>query len=63
MPTHFRYLNVTDDLLPEIIRSYYYRDGALRVVHKPEKDGAWQVTAEFPGAEIPALAARRTAAS
>lgn len=63
MPTHFRYLtDVTDELLPEIVLSYY-RDGALRVVPKPVASGIWQITAEFAGEEIPALSARRTATS
>lgn len=39
-------INVPDDKLSYIIKSFY-RDGAVHVVSEPMPDGAWTVTATF----------------
>jgi hypothetical protein len=63
MSTRIRQLiDVPDNLVQEIIRSYY-RDGALTVVPKPMADGTWVVIAEFAGEKTAANTPIRTAAS
>ncbi len=61
MPTRIRQLiDVPDNLVQEIIRSYY-RDGALTVVPKPMTDGTWVVIAEFAGEKAAANTSVQTA--